>query len=285
MSTPGNGRYVPLPWEVLTDGDLSLGARLLYGILQGHWGQGGECWASHPTLAEEMGVSARQLQRYLDELLARELIAARHHGRGQGKAYRPTRQMCRVTVSQPDTSVRLVAQHDISVALEEAQHDISVIPNTTDMSDTNSKKRINTTDTPDISPDPPTPQTGEVAEVKAKPPKVTFRDLSEDARIVVDDWRKKQGRTRPPDLNPALAQALEVAVVDLGVERLCQSNTWAAESQIPELIKMIRGARSKRKREEEGSRNGTGRAKSNTPWRPSTLSEEDRAAMRNWRSK
>ena len=40
-------------------------------------------------------------------------------------------------------------------------------------------------------------------------------------------------------------------MVDLGVERLIEGNTWAARNGVPEIVKAIRAARTKRQRDEE----------------------------------
>jgi DNA-binding Lrp family transcriptional regulator len=88
------------------------------------------------------------------------------------------------------------------------------------------------------------------AEEKPKALKVSFGSLSDDARSVVDDWRAKQGKTRPPKLNPTQAAYLEDAVSDLGADRLCEANTWAAQNGVPEFVKAIRAARTKRQRDE-----------------------------------
>lgn len=98
------------------------------------------------------------------------------------------------------------------------------------------------------------PPNGGVADASATPPagQIAFRDLSEGAREVLDDWRAKQGKRRPPKLTPALAKKLEEAVVDVGIDRLKDANTWAAERQVPEVIKAIRAAYTKRQREEQG---------------------------------
>lgn len=82
--------------------------------------------------------------------------------------------------------------------------------------------------------------------------KTPLNALTDDAMTVLDDWRRKQGKTRAPTLNPVLTRELEDAVVDLGVDRLIAANTWAAGEGITSLIKAIRGARTRRKQEESG---------------------------------
>jgi CTP-dependent riboflavin kinase len=53
---------------------LSAGAKLAYGRLARYAGQDGDCFPAVATLASEIGVSARQAQRYLSELEKRKLI-------------------------------------------------------------------------------------------------------------------------------------------------------------------------------------------------------------------
>lgn len=83
--------YSALPHDIMRDTRLSRDARLLYAILQGHWWQGGECWASHATLAAEMGCKERMLRYYLTELLEAGVITERRRGHGQAKAYAPAK--------------------------------------------------------------------------------------------------------------------------------------------------------------------------------------------------
>ena len=49
--------YSALPHEIMRDTSLSRDARLLYAVLQSHWWQNGESWASHAEMAEEMACS------------------------------------------------------------------------------------------------------------------------------------------------------------------------------------------------------------------------------------
>lgn len=88
----GNGaaqKFSALPHAVLFDKRLSHAARLLYAVLQAHWWQSGACYASHATLAEEMGVSTRMLRTYLDALIAAGLIVEAPHGERRAKSYAP----------------------------------------------------------------------------------------------------------------------------------------------------------------------------------------------------
>lgn len=86
----GQATYSALPHAVLFDTRLSQGARLLYAVMQAHWWQGGECWASHLTLAAQLGCKDRMLRYYMRELIERGYITERRRGHGQAKAYAPT---------------------------------------------------------------------------------------------------------------------------------------------------------------------------------------------------
>ncbi len=82
-------KFSALPHSVLFDKRVSRDARLLYAMLQAHWWQSGVCYASHATLADEMGVSTRMLRTYLDELIRAGLIAEAPHGERRAKSYMP----------------------------------------------------------------------------------------------------------------------------------------------------------------------------------------------------
>lgn len=86
VDAPG---FSPLPHAVIRETRVSRDARLLYAVLQMYWWQGGECWASHATLAADMGCKERMLRYYLRELIAAGLITERLRGQGQAKAYAP----------------------------------------------------------------------------------------------------------------------------------------------------------------------------------------------------
>jgi hypothetical protein len=60
--------FAAFPYLVLKDKHLSLGARLTYGFLLMYAWQEGSCFAGQKKMADDMGISDRQLQRYLYEL-------------------------------------------------------------------------------------------------------------------------------------------------------------------------------------------------------------------------
>jgi hypothetical protein len=85
----GSARYSALPHAVLTDARTKHGHIVTYAVLQMHWWQGGECWASNAVLRAEVKCSDAQLRRYLKDLVAWGFITERRRGQGQGKAYAP----------------------------------------------------------------------------------------------------------------------------------------------------------------------------------------------------
>lgn len=80
--------FSALPHEIMRDTSLSRDARLLYAILQGYAWQGGECRASHGTLAAEMGCSVRMLRVYLTELIDAGRATEHDSGYRRQKVYR-----------------------------------------------------------------------------------------------------------------------------------------------------------------------------------------------------
>jgi hypothetical protein len=84
----GAARYSALPHEIMRDTSLSRDARLLFAVLQGHWWQDGDCFASHATLATEMGCSTRMLRTYLNELIEAGKVTEHEAGQRRQKVYR-----------------------------------------------------------------------------------------------------------------------------------------------------------------------------------------------------
>lgn len=60
--------FAAFPYLVMKDKNLSIGARMAYAFLLMYSWQEGSCFAGQEKLAEEMGVSRAQVQRYLYEL-------------------------------------------------------------------------------------------------------------------------------------------------------------------------------------------------------------------------
>jgi hypothetical protein len=60
--------FSALPYRVMKDQKLSVGARLTYAFLLMYAWQEGSTFAGQARMAQDMGVSERQLRRYLTEL-------------------------------------------------------------------------------------------------------------------------------------------------------------------------------------------------------------------------
>ena len=62
--------FAQVPVMVLRDIRLSIGARLIYGVLLSYAWQKASCFAGQSQLAKDLGISTRQAQRYIEELKA-----------------------------------------------------------------------------------------------------------------------------------------------------------------------------------------------------------------------
>ena len=60
--------FAAVPYRVLRDTRLSVGARLSYAVLLSYAWQEGSCFPGQERMAEDLGVSIRHLQRHLEEL-------------------------------------------------------------------------------------------------------------------------------------------------------------------------------------------------------------------------
>jgi hypothetical protein len=123
-------KFSALPHAILYDERLTNGEVVLYAALQAHWWQGGECWASHGTLARAARCSERQVQRYLRRLVTFGYIVERRRGQGQAKAYSPVEHDTGVALNTTPTSPSAPNTTPVS-----PQHDTGVALNTTPVSD------------------------------------------------------------------------------------------------------------------------------------------------------
>ena len=79
--------FAKVPAVVLRDGDLSAGARLLYGALM--WLSWRQAWRDEPgyqgqeAVGEEFGLSPRSVSRYMGELIEAGYIAFDQVGQGE----------------------------------------------------------------------------------------------------------------------------------------------------------------------------------------------------------
>jgi len=79
--------HARIPRAVLRDRRLSLGARILYAIIEGRCVKNRTTFATVSTFAEDIGIALRTAKTYLHELTTRGLILTERRGRGQS-AYR-----------------------------------------------------------------------------------------------------------------------------------------------------------------------------------------------------
>lgn len=66
--------FAALPYIVLRDAQLSIGARLTYAVLLSYAWQNESTFVGQTKMAKDMGISERQLQRYLYELRDHQYI-------------------------------------------------------------------------------------------------------------------------------------------------------------------------------------------------------------------
>jgi hypothetical protein len=260
--TDGATTYSPLPHDLMRDTRLSRDARLLYAILQSHWWQSGECYASHATLAAEMGCSLSGIRRYLDELIRVDAIEERPAGPRRAKSYRPHpfrtdapssghHNTSPMTHYPPPNTSSVEDCGPSNTSKPEVQYVTSGDSNTSPVADSYKKTPEKTLDE-DLHP-PGVDGDASAPPVAASDQAKILRSLSDGARDILDWHRRCHGRRRPAKLNPEAARVLEEAVADLGVERLRESVQYMAGKMVPELSKAIRAARTKRTQDEAPS--------------------------------
>jgi hypothetical protein len=79
--------FAALPYIVLKDTHLSLGARLSYAVLLMYAWQEGATFAGQLKMATDVGVSERQLRDYLQELQAAGYIQIKRQGLNRPNVY------------------------------------------------------------------------------------------------------------------------------------------------------------------------------------------------------
>jgi hypothetical protein len=95
--------FAAFPYSVMRDKNLSTGARLTYAFLLMYAWQEGSCFAKQDTMAETMGVSLRQLQRYLYELGAANYICITREDKRFSNTY--------VLLDRRPTKLRKIPEH------------------------------------------------------------------------------------------------------------------------------------------------------------------------------
>jgi hypothetical protein len=193
----GGATYSALPHAVLCDARTAHGHIVTYAVLQKHWWQGGECWASHATLAAEAKCSERQLQRYLRDLVAWGFITERKRGQGQAKAY---------AASQHDTGVAFdttpVSPSTANTTPVSEHPDTGVVFNTTPVSDRSKRTEEDSLKEEDKE---------RTAANAAPPPKAEPRK-----RRLPDDWALTEAH-----YEAAAKRGLDAARAALEAEKFC----------------------------------------------------------------
>src|SRR5690606_17369286 len=81
------GTFAPIPNSILCRTDLSHGAKLCCARLIQYAGRDTKAYPRLDTLADELGMSVRAVQRFLTELESHNLIKTQRRGRGQSNMY------------------------------------------------------------------------------------------------------------------------------------------------------------------------------------------------------
>jgi biotin operon repressor len=79
--------FAALPYIVLRDVRLSIGARLTYAVLLSYAWQNDSTFVGQAKMAKDMGISGRQLQRYLYELRDKGYIVISREDRRFNNTY------------------------------------------------------------------------------------------------------------------------------------------------------------------------------------------------------
>ena len=79
--------FAAVPYVVLRDTKLSIGARLAYAVLLSYAWQDDSTFVGQAKMAKDMGISERQLQRYLYELRDHQYIEISRRDRRFNNTY------------------------------------------------------------------------------------------------------------------------------------------------------------------------------------------------------
>ncbi len=249
----GSPKFSALPHEIIRDASLSRDARLLYAVLQMHWWQGTESYASHAEMAAEMGCSLSGIRRYLDELIGAGLIAEGLAGSRRAKIY------IRLPIRQNDGIEEVVNTQEMTdcepsnTSKPEGQSVKTGRVNRSKPTHSYKKTPVKKTPEEDLQPTAVDGDASAPPATAAMDQAQILRSLSAEAREILDWHRQCHGRRQPAKLNPESSRVLEEAVADLGVARLRESVSYMAGliPAVPELSKAIRAARTKRSNDEQ----------------------------------
>ena len=81
------GGFAAFPYRIMKEKNLSIGARLAYAFLLMYGWQEGSSHAGQEKMADAMGVSGRQMQRYLYELRDKNHIRIERHDKRYNNTY------------------------------------------------------------------------------------------------------------------------------------------------------------------------------------------------------
>ena len=79
--------FAALPYLVLRDSKLSVGARLAYAVLLSYAWQEAACFPGQVKMAADMGVSERHLRRFLRELESSSYVRIKRQGLNKPNLY------------------------------------------------------------------------------------------------------------------------------------------------------------------------------------------------------
>ena len=79
--------FAAMPYLILRDTRLSIGARLAYGVLLSYAWQDGACFPGQEKMAKDLGVSERHLRRFLNELEDARYVRIKRQGLNKPNLY------------------------------------------------------------------------------------------------------------------------------------------------------------------------------------------------------
>jgi len=77
--------FIMLPENIAKRGDLSLGAKILYGFIKSYSITNGKCWAGNPYIAGYFTTNERTITRWVKELKDKKLIDVKYYRKADGQ--------------------------------------------------------------------------------------------------------------------------------------------------------------------------------------------------------